>query len=322
MNFTDEEVIHIFDVFRISAEQIIALMGFFLVGYIFERKRLVAKEATQTLSKLLTMLFCPALTLSNLAGNLTRSAIIENRGLLIVGSATILVSILVSRPLSRWIARGDKDLQGILDYNLIYGNYGYIGYPMIQGVFGDAALFRFLLYAIPLNVVCYTYGRMVVEGKKRLSLKFLLTPLSMSIWLGLLIGLLEIPLPTALMGFLSSAGSCTGPISMLITGMILSRVNLGQCLREPRNYLLAVLRLVVLALVAMAILYPLGVRGEELFFTGCFMCFPFGNNPIVFREAMGRDSQKAAGMTLVSYLFSLITIPIMFTLFRSLAGLS
>ena len=286
-----------------------------------EKKRLVADDATQTLSKLLTLLFCPALTLNNLATNLNRRAIVEHRELLIVGTVMIVVSIILSRPLSKWISHGDEDLEGILDYNLIYGNYGYIGYPMIQGVFGEAALARFLLFAVPLNAVCFTYGRMVVEGRKRVSLQFLLTPLSLSIWIGLLLGILEIPLPRVVTGFLSASGSCTGPISMLITGMMLSRADLGWCLRQPINYLLSALRLLILPLLALAVLYPLGVRGEALFFTGSFMCFPFGNNPIVFREAMGRDAQKAAGMTLVSYLFSLITVPLMFMLFRTLSGL-
>jgi len=296
-------------------------MGFFRVGYVLEKKRLVAQDATQTLSKLLTLLFCPALTLNNLATNLNRRAIVEHRELLIVGTVMIVVSIILSRPLSKWLSRGDEDLEGILDYNLIYGNYGYIGYPMIQGVFGEAALARFLLFAVPLNAVCFTYGRMVVEGRKRVSLQFLLTPLSLSIWIGLLLGILEIPLPRVVTGFLSASGSCTGPISMLITGMMLSRADLGWCLRQPINYLLSALRLLILPLLALAVLYPLGVRGEALFFTGSFMCFPFGNNPIVFREAMGRDAQKAAGMTLVSYLFSLITVPLMFMLFRTLSGL-
>jgi len=291
------------------------------VGYVLEKKHLVAQDATQTLSKLLTLLFCPALTLNNLATNLNRRAIVEHRELLIVGTVMIVVSIILSRPLSKWISRGDEDLEGILDYNLIYGNYGYIGYPMIQGVFGEAALARFLLFAVPLNAVCFTYGRMVVEGRKRVSLQFLLTPLSLSIWIGLLLGILEIPLPRVVTGFLSASGSCTGPISMLITGMMLSRADLGWCLRQPINYLLSALRLLILPLLALAVLYPLGVRGEALFFTGSFMCFPFGNNPIVFREAMGRDAQKAAGMTLVSYLFSLITVPLMFMLFRTLSGL-
>ena len=301
---------------------ILTLMCFFAVGYVLARKKLLPEDAPQTLSKLLTMLFCPALTLHSLATNLNRGSIREHADLLITGTVLILVSILVTRPLSRALSGGDEDLRGILNYDLIYGNYGYVGYPMIEGVFGAATLSRFLVYLVPLNVVCYTYGRVVVEGQKKVSLKFLLTPLSLSIWIGILIGVLEIPLPGIVTGFLSSAGSCTGPISMLITGMVLSRVDIGECLRDPRNYLLSALRLVILPLLALAIMVPLGVRGEALFFTGCFLCFPFGTNPIIFREAIGRDARKAAGIALVSYFFSLVTVPAMFTLFRMVSGLA
>ena len=51
------------------------------------------------------------------------------------------------------------------------------------------------------------------------------------------------------------------------------------------------------------------------------MCLPFGSNPIVFREAVGLDTRVTVGMTMLSYLFSLVTVPVLFALFRSLAGL-
>lgn len=310
------------DVFLITAEKILMLMCFFAMGYALAKFRLMPDDAPQTLSKLLTLLFCPALTLNSMATNLNRASLRANADLFITGAVVMLVSIVLARPLARTVSRGDEDLRGIMNYNLLFGNYGYIGYPMIQGIFGDAALSRFLLFAVPLNIVCYTYGRMVVEGHKRPSVKFLLTPLSISLGLGLLIGVLEIPLPKVVTDVLSASGDCMGPISMLISGMILSHVSLKGCFTNGWNYLFAALRLVLLPLVAMAVMVPLGVRGEALFFTGCFMCFPFGNNPIVFREALGLDSQKAAGMTLLSYIFSLITVPVMFTLFRNLAGLA
>ena len=309
------------EIFWLSAQKIVSLMGFFVVGYVLAKKRLLPEDAPQTLSKLLTLLFCPALTLNSLAQNLNRDSVREHAGLILVGAVVAAVLVAVSRPLSRALSRGDEDLRGLLDYDLIYGNYGYLGYPMIEGVFGAAALSRFLLFLVPLNVLCYTYGRMVVEGRRKVSLKFLLSPLSLSLWLGIGIGLLEIRLPAVAADFLSASGGCTGPVSMLITGMILSRTDLARSFREPANYLFTALRLAVIPLCALAVMLPLGVRGEAMLFTGVFMCFPFGNNPIVFREAMGQNAQKAAGMTIVSYVFSLITVPVMFMLFRSLSGL-
>jgi len=304
-------------IFQISAEKILALMCFFAMGFAIARKKVVSENAPQTLSRLLTLIFCPALTLNGMAANLDRATIRANAGLLLTSAVVIAAGTVVSRVLSKALSRGDEDLRSILHYNLLYSNFGYIGYPMILGIFGEAALSRFLLYAVPISISVTFYGRLAVEGKAKLSLRFLLEPLSLSMFLGLLIGVLEIPLPGVVSDVLSTAGGCTGPVSMLVSGMVLSRVDLRRCFLDWKNYLFTALRLVIIPLAALAVMLPLGVRGESLLFTGCFLCLPFGSNPIVFREAIGMDTQKAAGMTLVSYLFSLATVPLMFALFES-----
>lgn len=302
------------DVFVISAEKILSLMCFFAMGFVIARRRTLPGDAPQVLSRLLTTIFCPALTLNSMAANLNRATVRANLALLITSTAVIAVGIVVSRALSRKLAGEDADLRATLHYNLLYSNFGYIGYPMILGIFGDAALARFLLYCVPISVSVNLYGRMAVEGS-RLSPRALLNPLALSTFLGLLIGVAEIPLPSVVGDVLSTAGGCTGPVSMLVSGMALSQVDLARCFRDWKNYLFTALRLVVLPLIALGILLALGVRGEALLFTGCFLALPFGSNPIVFREAMGMDTQKAAGMTLTSYLFSLGTVPLMFALF-------
>ena len=308
--------------FLISAEKILTLMCFFALGFIIARKKLLPDDAPQTLSKLLTLLFCPALALNGLASNLNRASLRSDFGLLLVSCGMMLAAIVVSRILSRALSRGDADLLAILKYNLAYSNYGYIGYPMILGLFGEAALSRFLLFVIPVNISCLTYGRMMVEGEERPSLRFLLQPASLAIPIGILIGVLEIPIPRVISDVLTASGNCMGPVSMLVSGMVLSRVDFRTCFFQGRNYLLAALRLVILPLAALAVMLAMGLRGEAMFFCGCFLCLPFGSNPIVFREAKGMDTQKATGMTLLSYLFSLFTVPALFALFRNLAGLS
>lgn len=309
------------EIFFISAEKIIVLMCFFALGFIFAHRKIVSEEAPHTLSKLLTTLFCPALTLNSMATNLNRATLRANAGLLLTSAVVIMVGIGVSRALSRIISGEDQDLRAILNYNLLYSNFGYIGYPLILGIFGDAALARFLLYAVPISISVNLYGRMAVEGGK-LSLRSQLNPLSLSTLLGLLIGVAELRLPSVVTDVLSTAGGCTGPVSMLVTGMVLSKVNLRRCFLDWRNYFLSAMRLAILPLAALAVMLALGVRGESMLFTGCFLCLPFGSNPIVFQEALGMDPHKAMGMTVVSYVFSLATVPLMFALFYRLSGLA
>ncbi len=308
--------------FEITAEKILVLMCFFAVGCLLAKRKLVPENAPGVLSRLMTLFFCPALTISSMAQNLSRGVIAQNARLMLVCAAVTLVFILLSGVLAPLIARGEKDLECILRYNLVFTNYGYIGYPLIQGVLGDSMLSLFMLYAVPLSLFCYTYGRMALEEQKRISWKFLSAPMTMALWIGLFFGLTELPLPAVVSDVLSGAGSCMGPVAMLVTGMTLSKTDLRSCFGTRRNYLLTALRLIVLPLAAVAVLYPLGVRGEALFFAGCALALPFGSNPVIFREAVGLDAQKAMGMTMLSYLFSLVTVPFMFTLLQRLSGLA
>ncbi len=307
------------NVFVISAEKILALMTFFALGFLLSRRRILSEDAPHTLSTLLTTLFCPALTLNSMASNLDMATVGANIGLLLTGAAVIVVGIFISRPLSRRLSGDDPELRSTLYYNLLYTNFGYIGYAMILGIFGEAALGRYMLYTVPISISVNLYGRVAVEGGK-LDLHFLLNPLSLSTFLGLAIGMAGIRLPGVVTDIMSMAGGCTGPVSMLVTGMALSRVDLKRCFLDGENYLFSALRLVVLPLAALAIMLPLGVRGEALLFTGCFLSLPFGSNPVVFREARGLDTQKAAGMTLLCYVLSLATVPVMFALFYHFQG--
>ena len=302
-------------IFIIAAEKLLALMCFFALGFYLSRRKLTADNAPQTLSTLLTTCFCPALTIDAMAANLNLASVRSHADLLLASCILMIVGIPVSRVLSRALAGEDADLRAILQYNLLFTNFGYIGYPMILGIFGEAALARYLLYVVPVNVAINLYGRVAVEGRK-LSFRSLLNPLALSTLLGLLIGIAGIRLPRVAADVLSAAGACTGPVSMLLTGMVLSRVDLKGCFLDRKNYLFSALRLVILPLAALGIMRALGVRGEALLFTGCFLCFPFGSNPVVFREALGMDSQKAAGMTLVSYMLSLATFPMIISLFH------
>ena len=302
------------EMIAISAEKILALMFFFAVGFFLSRRKILSEDAPHTLSRLLTTLFCPALTLNSMASNLDRATIAANTGLLLTGAAVILVGTGVSRVLTRRLSGNDAELRSTLYYNLLYSNFGYIGYSMILGIFGEAALGRYMLYTVPISVSVNLYGRVVVEDGK-LNLRFLLNPLSLSTFLSLAIGIAGIRFPVVVTDVLSMAGGCTGPVSMLVTGMALSRVDLKRSFLDVWNYVFSALRLVILPLIALVIMLAVGLRGEALLFSGCFLCLPFGSNPVVFREAKGLDTQRAAGMTLLCYVLSLATVPMMFALY-------
>lgn len=301
--------------FGTTALQLGKLMIFFGLGFLLMRKRTVPENTPLALSKLVALVFCPALTLGNLAQQLTRSVIYANANLLLAALGIVLVCIFLSKPLARLLAGNDAELQVSFRYNLVFSNYGYIGYPLILGALGAEMLSHFQLFCAVVSIFCYTFGRMVLQEEKRINAKVFLTPLSISIYLGVLIGFLEIPIPSFAVETLSSLGACTGPVAMLMAGMVLSHSNLRECFVHANYYAATLTRLVVLPLVIGGIMYLLGLRGEVLFFSGCFLCMPYGTNPIIFRQSVNKDVDKTMASSFLSYIFALITVPLIFGLF-------
>lgn len=294
------------------------LVLFCALGYVLMRWGKLPKDTPSALSKLLTLLFCPALTFSALYGNLDLPSLQANGSRILISTVIMFALCPISRFLAKKISRGDESMRQLLCYNLYVSNYGYIGYPLISGVFGEEALCRFLLFCIPFTIMTNTYGRMVLQGEKKITFNFLFSPLTLSLVFGILLPVCNIKIPSVIDNVLITSGNCLGPVSMLLAGMVLSRCPLKDCLLRPLNYLLSALRLVILPLAAVFVLYVFGFRGEILLFIGCVLCMPFGTNPVIFRESIGQNSDSAVSTSCPTYIFALITVPLLFSLFSIL----
>ena len=314
----DREMIAISAVFSTTLLKIGELMLFCALGYVLMHWGKLPKDTPAALSRLLALMFCPSLSFSTLYKNLDLPSLRANSTIILVSIVLLIALCPLSRFLAKKIAKNDDDLRRLLCYNLYVSNYGYVGYPLIRGVFDEEALCRFLLFCMPISIMCYTYGRMVLQGEKKLTFHFLISPLTLSLVFGILFGICNVKLPTVVENVLNASGNCLGPVSMLLAGMVLSRCRMKDCFLRPLNYLLSALRLLVIPLVIVFALYLVGLRGEVLLFAGCAQCMPFGTNPIIFRESVGQCSDSAVSTSCPTYIFSLITVPLLFALFTTL----
>lgn len=305
-------------VFSTTLLKIGELMLFCALGFVLMHWGKLPKDTPSVLSRLLALVFCPSLSFSTLYRNLDLESLRANSSIVFVSIAILVVLCPVSRLLARKISHGDENLRRLLCYNLYISNYGYVGYPLIRSVFGEETLCHFLLFCIPISVMCYTYGRMILQGEKKITLRFLVSPLTLALIFGILFGICGIKLPAVVENVFVASGNCLGPVSMMLAGMVLSRCRARDCLLRPVNYLLSALRLLILPLCVEFALYLLGIRGEILLFAGCAQCMPFGTNPIIFRESIGQSSDSAVSTSFPSYIFSLVTVPLLFALFTSL----
>lgn len=292
-------------------QQLFVLYVFLFLGWLFGKLKKGEIAHTELLSFLLVNLFLPAKVFGTFGKNFTVSYIQNNYVMLLISVAFLIGLAALSVPVSVWLTKKPYE-QKIYRYTLTVSNYAYLGYVLMEELFGATGLANLILFCIPFVLYTYSFGYMMLTGKKQ-AWKRLLNPMTASILFGMVFGLLQIPLPAMVEQVISSASSCVGPISMLLTGLTLATFSLRQLLCEKNAYIVSAIRLVLLPLLVFGIckLFAWDAFVPYAVFVSCMPC---GLNTIVFPKLIGEDCQTGARLAFLSHLFSLITIPLFLSL--------
>lgn len=301
-------------VLYITFNQMLMMIIFVFVGWILGKKKLVPENGSSVLSKLQVNLFMPFLVLNNLSANVTVENVAE-KGQYFFASVPLLVIMILSANLLARLFAKEKERRNMLIYAFSFANCGYLGYPVIRAVFGEKMLSNFILFMVPSTLALYSYGQSLFDNSKDVRLyKRLIKPVTVSLVIGIVIGLAQIKLPTAVSNALSTGADMVGPTAMLMTGITLSECNFKKLFINPFSYIVAFIKLILYPAMIFIVMYLLGVRGSLLLCAVSVGAMPVGMNIIVFPTANGLDSTEGAGHCLIANLLSVITIPVVFSI--------
>ncbi len=294
--------------------QLLILFSFIIIGYFLKKLKVVTHETSSMLSKLEVFLFCPAVNLSSFADNLNIGNIKEKSVYLILSICIIIITVFGAKLLARSFTK-DSYERGVFSYNFTTGNYGYMGYPLVQALYGDDMLLNFIIFSIPFTFYIYTEGYRVLTAEDKFSLKSIFkSPFVYSISAGLIIGLSGIQLPNWIKGVLDGASDCMAPIAMIITGIVLAEYSILPLLKKYKAYIASLIRLLIIPVVLMLILKAFNVSTEVITIATFFYAVPAGLNPVIFPNSIGRDCRAGLSMVLISNILCIITIPLIVTL--------
>ena len=303
-------------VFSATLNQMLVLFIFMALGFFLNKKRLLPLDDSVVLSKLETYAFVPCLVFNTFYKYCTVENFRQKWVYILYGAAIMLVSLIIGIFLAKIFAK-DNYLQKIYTYSFAVANFSFMGNAVVLGIFGEDVLFDYMIFTLPLNLYVYSYGTASLvpqkEGKK-FSFKVFIKPIFISLLLGAVFGLLQIPLPKFITTAVSSAGACMSPLAMLLTGFVIGDYSLKKLASEKKVYLASIIRLIILPTIFILFLKALNTDIAIIRVALCATAMPLGLNTVVFPAAYGGDTTPGASMALISHLMSIITIPIMFAL--------
>lgn len=294
----------------LTLEQVTELFLMILAGYVCVRTGAVKMEGKKFFSDLMMSLTVPAMMLHSYMMGFDEKIFsnivsVLGRTVLVFTLAFILTFLLTGR------MKG-KDMP-IVRCACVFSNAAYMGFPLIQAIFGSEGMIYASAFVTVLNLFLWSLQYSLLTGRVKLKevLHTLLTmPTMIAIMIGLVIYLGRIPVPEMLDSTLNTVGSMTTPLSMIVTGMIIAGIDIKKQLRDLRLAIIIVIRMFLIPAACCGLFYLLGASGMAAAVILILMSGPSAAVTTVFAVQFGYDEEMTAGAVVVTTFLSIFTLPL------------
>ena len=300
------------------ATVMITLFAIVVVGYAAGKLGYMGGTFDKRLSKVVIDITCPALILSSaMTGQLPDRRYILP--LLLISVVTYIVLTGIAYLLPRYLTRRQAD-EGVVGFALMFGNVGFMGYPVVASIFGHEAVF----YAAVLNVVntlaVFTIGTMLITGKsevegRKFQKKVLYSTPMFAAYLTMAIVALRIEgIPAYISQPLTMIGNITVPAALLIVGSSMSNLSPRAMLGNATVYVTALFRLAILPVAVYYLCRTLGFSEFVVNINTIVIAMPVATYGTILCLRNDKDTTLITEVTFITTLLSMLTIPALVTM--------
>lgn len=294
-------------------EQVVVLFFIMIIGVVTAKLDIINEEVRKKLSDLLLYVTSPFLVIT--AFNFEFSLdMLKNAGIILAFSLVAHVgSIFLGMIL---FSKYPIDRQRVLKFIIVFSNCGFMGFPVLESMFGRIGVFYGSIYNLTFQVFVWTYGVILFTGNREETSigKVLLNPGVASVIIGTLIFVFSLRIPKPIYQTLELVGGMTAPLSMLIVGALLSTMDFKSIFTGFEVYYGSLIRLIILPLISIGVLRLLGVERLLLQVSVLLVALPAAANTVLFTEKYNADSVLASRCVALSTILSIITIPLIMML--------
>lgn len=287
-----------------------------VIGYVSARLKYLPEpeKAKDVISKIilrltLPLLFITSLTQTDLTGGMVANALtVALIAVLVIPSMFLLAYII-----GKMLKMPYKTL--VVHCCLCsFGNVIFLGYPLLQALYGKEALFYTAIYAVINDATFYTLGVFLIskcsdEASNKGSLKRLINPLTISFIIAVFMMALRLKLPEFVFEPLSMLAQCTVPLAMLFTGIVLAQVKPSGVFLPWTKYVGIALKQFIVPVLLALLLRTFELAPVVFGVLIMQVAMPSQTMVSVFANEYGADRQYAAETFFLSMIIALVSLP-------------
>lgn len=296
---------------QVVINQMIILFLVIIIGYIANKVGILDKSQNQKLSSLVLNITCPALILASVSD-------IESGDFKIVVQIFIIsIIIYLVLPfmgiLLAKILKVPEEDRNLYKFMTIFSNIGFMGYPVIQSIFGTQALFFASICNMVFNIFCYSYGIYLISGDDKLSFDFkqLINPGIIFSIIAIIIYLTKWKMPQIIGETSNLIGSITTPLAMILIGSSLADIPPKEVINDIRLYPYTIIKQIIMPILFWWVLKFIVVDKVVLGVLVVLVAMPVGSSTVMFCNQYEGNVDLASKSIFITTLASVFTIPIL-----------
>ncbi|NLY44495.1 MAG: AEC family transporter [Tissierella sp.] len=293
---------------------VLSLFIMILVGVYSSKKKIITQAINKALIDILIKIALPFMIATSfiftyddtIKSNILKTFVYSLIAYIIV----IVTSYLLLLPIK-------NDKKTILHFANVFTNTGYVGFPILNSIYGSEGVIYGSIFNMFFVIFLWTYGIILFEGNlqknelKREILNILLNPSIIAVFIGLIIMISGFQLPEALLSSMNSIGNMTGPLSMIIIGVILSNIKPKKHLKDWTIYYGITTKLIIMPVFIYLIFLLLGDISKASITVIIMTAMPASTMTSILGESYNKEKEYAAIIVSATTLLSLISVPIL-----------
>ena len=281
-----------------------------LVGVFIRRKGIVTSEGRKSLTNLLVNLILPCNILY--AFSKSDTSAFGSMIIVIIMSALIQLTWYI---LSKFMWKNmDDSRRGIMRYAFQFANCGYLGNPVIEGLYGAPGLVYASVFLLPVRIFMWSVGLDCFQEDAGSFVKTLKRTATHPCVLATVVGILwmffpQVKLPDFLYNTINGFNQCLTPMTMLTIGFIMGETDMRRIFCKDLG-VITVLRLGIQPLIVLGVCYLLHLEPLVAEVITVLVSMPVANTTALLASLHDCDYGFASGLVVFTTLVSMVTIPI------------
>lgn len=303
----------------VALQQMLVLFIIMMIGFIAYKKNIITDETSKKLSAIVVNISNPALILSSVTGNatVTGAELVETM-FVAIGMYVFLIAVAALVPV---IIKAPARDRGTYRVMTIFGNVGFMGFPIISSLYGGGALLYASLFLLPYNILIYTYGVWemckssgegsgAVKKSGRESIKQIFNIGVIFCIIAVVVYALGIKFPAWVNTTVSMLSSTTAPLSMMVIGASFATMNFKKVFLNVRTWVFSALRLLVIPVLGTFLVSLVTDNPSIIGVTMVMLGVPVGSMTAMLAQEYGGDYALSSETVAMTTLLSVVTFPI------------